>query len=446
MLSLLLLGCTTSDMDRQSHMMAVLTEANASYLERDPVRVADKFEVMADDPFDFMRGSAPWYWQDMAERQAMETHFLKVEGSTQVLLVGDLHPENVGTCLPGEEPWAEQRDSDAALTLEAVDLDGVGLGPWILDLRRAALGMALLVEPMQGCEDDCLVDMIGTFSLAYAEELNVRAQGNPGWDSILSAENGTVLADLMTKARMEGVEGQRIDDWTTGFSVHRRLKLDDDLNKHGQGMLALSTDEEKQLDRLLENYPKPKGFRVLDRARHYGTGVASLPAIRYTILWDLGEDSPDDDFLMEFREVRPPPALPHTSLQPLVAFEDLSTQIIQSAAILWSRPDADVRYTAVVDGDMTFKAFNVGSWFQHLDHTEMQEAWEEGQLTEKDLLKLSASLGRLLAAAHSRGQSGAVIAQDLGADTEILQLELETWAIADRDRSLDDYDLFVDAF
>src|SRR3954451_19697559 len=54
-----------SDSDRQEHIVAVLVDAFADLIERDPRAFRGKFRKMAADPFAFYRGSAPLFYSDV---------------------------------------------------------------------------------------------------------------------------------------------------------------------------------------------------------------------------------------------------------------------------------------------------------------------------------------------------------------------------------------------
>ena len=77
-----------------------------------------------------------------------------------------------------------------------------------------------------------------------------------------------------------------------------------------------------------------EGEPVIDVARRYGMGVASLPAVRYALLFDLGDDSPDDDAMLFLREVVDPPAPPGRLPSVPLLFDSNAARAEQAAPLL----------------------------------------------------------------------------------------------------------------
>ncbi len=133
-----LLACVSDVPDdaRTAWVRDVLTRDNAPWLSRDPDLLAAKYARMAEDPYDFMRGSLSVFLADASAPHAgrSRTTFLDAPEAAAVLVAGDPHPENVSTMLPGG-------DATRPAVLELVDLDGAAFGPWTVDVRRGALGL-----------------------------------------------------------------------------------------------------------------------------------------------------------------------------------------------------------------------------------------------------------------------------------------------------------------
>lgn len=409
-----------------------LTEDNRWWLTRSPSLVETKYARMDADVYDWMRGTAGLFLADglRPDPDRAPTAFLVDPDAAAVLVVGDPHVENLGTCLPGAEPDPGVA-ADGELPLEWVDLDGAAYGPWTVDTRRAALGIALVADAIEGC-DGCVDRAVDAFARAYAAEIVAQGEGR-GWAAAAETEHeGAVVADLRAGARADGSIGAELDEYTVveaderGIGV-RRLARDERLAEDGDGVLALRAREEAQLARLLAVYDAPPDFRVLDAARLYGKGVASLPATRYLVLWDTGHDGLEDDRLLALREVIDPPTVDGMVPGLGAVYRDNAERIEAVATTLWSRPDADARLDGIADGATAFKATTVSGWFQTFDHADVPRLFAVGVAADSDLDAFAATVGRALAAAHARGTTldGApslpVIAGDLaaggGADT-----------------------------
>jgi uncharacterized protein (DUF2252 family) len=373
-----------------------------------------------------MRGTAGLFLADQLrpDLDRAPTAFLAEPDAAAVLVVGDPHVENLGTCLPGAEPDPGVA-SDAELPLEWVDLDGAAYGPWTVDTRRAALSVALIADAIDG-SDGSIDRAVEAFARAYAAEILAQDEDG-GWDAAAETEReGAVVAYLRAGVRSDGAAGAELDKYSVveaderGVGV-RSLARDEGLADDGDGVLALRAREEEQVARLLGSYDAPRGFRVLDAVRLYGRGVASLPATRYLVLWDRGDDALEDDRLVSFREVIDPPTVDGMVPDLGTVYRDNAERIEAVSTMLWSRPDADARLDGLADGATAFKATTVSGWFQTFDHADVPRLFELGVAADPDLDAFAGTVGRALAAAHARGVTlnGApslpVIAADLAA-------------------------------
>ncbi|MEZ4235603.1 MAG: DUF2252 family protein [Myxococcota bacterium] len=411
-----LAACATGsgpDALRTAWLVDQLLDDNRIWLTRDPDLLATKYRVMADDPYDYVRGSVAVFLADLG-RPATDrprTSFLTAEGAAAVLLVVDPHPENVGTLLPGEGPGPTVDALDvtlphpAPLLLEINDFDGAAFGPYLVDVRRALLGLATAVDPV--CDRDCRAPILTAWARGYVDEVEAIADAGPTLPPAPPlATWGYVLDRLLVDAAEEGAERQRLREWTEPTSTGLRFRTVPSPRASGEGIVPLRGDERAQLDRLLAAYQRtasaPPGFRVLDRARRYGGGVASLPAIRYVVAWDRGDDGPDDDEMLEIREVVDPPVVP--GLMPVVptTFDSQAARAVAAARALWSRPDADARLAGLSDGAMAFKVLTESSFDQAFDHRKLQDDVRSGRYVPADLEAWGALLGRQLANVHAR--------------------------------------------
>lgn len=387
-----LLACVSDVPDdaRTAWLRDVLTRDNAPWLSRDPSLLAAKYARMAADPYDFMRGSLSVFLADAAapHPDRAPTRFLADPDAAAVLLAGDPHPENVSTMLPGGDTARPQ-------TLELADLDGAAFGPWTVDVRRGALGLLALAEGTSACDDSCGEQVVRRFAHAYAERSFSSAPAAVGCD-----DPDLPLAALQLCERT--AENARVNDARDSRTLlggpTRVWALDPELDEAGRGLLAVTPEESAQVDRLVDAWSgRPQGFRRLDVARRYGMGVASLPAVRYALLFDLGDDSPEDDTMVFFREVVDPPAPPGRLPSVPLLFDSNAARAEQSARLLWSVPDADPSMAGLTDGAMTFKVVSWSDWQDGFEHTDLVDA------SIATLIGLASVVGDVLAGAHTRG-------------------------------------------
>ena len=387
-----LLACVSDAPDdaRTAWLRDVLTRDNAPWLSRDPSLLAAKYARMADDPYDFMRGSLSVFLADAAapHTDRAPTRFLSDPDASAVLLAGDPHPENVSTMLPGG-------DTTRPRTLELADLDGAAFGPWTVDVRRGALGVLALTQDVPACDDACRVDVARSFADAYAAR-SLSSDPTP----VRCDDAALPLAALLLCERT--AESARIHDAresrTTLEGPARAWALDAAVDDAGRGLLAVTPEERAQVGRLVAAWTgRPPGFRLLDVARRYGMGVASLPAVRYALLYDGGDDHPDDDAMLFFREVVDPPAPPGRLPSVPLLFDSNAARAEQTARLLWSVPDADPRMNGLTDGAMTFKVVSWSDWQDGFEHADFVDA------SVTTLVGLGSVVGEVLAGTHARG-------------------------------------------
>lgn len=417
-------GCAENT--RAGWMIDTLVQADAPWWDRRDA-LAGKYAEMAEDRYAFFRGSAPVFWADVARPGPRDaTAFIREPDAAGILLIGDAHPENFGTNRPdGALPAPE------ALAIEAADLDGAAFGPWIGDLRRSALGIAALIDPIVPAVTD---DAVAALADGYIAGVR---------DPAIPVAYGRIVERLRSKAAIDGVTGSRIAERT----ADERFVLDAGLTD-GSGLVALNDVDRVELGALIDEIALPPGARILDQARRYGAGVASRAAIRYLVLWDRGDPSQDDDDLLGFREVIDPPNLAGHAPAP---FDGAADRVVAAARRLWSDPHADPRLSAVAFGARSFKVQSGGSFFQTLDRFDIADDLAAGDLDERDLVDLAGDMGRWMGAAHARARTAdghdaqAVLLRELGGHEAQLTTELIAASTADLARLDTDWRDFADA-
>jgi hypothetical protein len=434
---------------RQARLVDTLLEDNRVWLSRDPELLAAKYAKMAGDPYDFLRGTAAFFHREAGRVGAERA---RVPGFSdlalhQLLIAGDPHPENFGLYLVGAPPAPVEGPAAPVLVVELNDFDAAGFGhPW-LDLRRLVLGLLVAAEPWEGCLADCRA---GASRAAWEGYLRGVARGAP----VLPAGRGPFLAELEEVAREEGAVDDRLVGETDLEGGERVLERDLALDDAGEGRFSLTAEEQETVDRLIAAYrdhpSAPEGFRAVDAVRRFGGGVASLPAERFTVLFDQGDLRPGSEGLLQIREVVDPPSLPGLPDRRPALLGPGAERAVQAAQWLWGRPDRDPRLAALLDGARTFKVLSWSSYQAGLDHGDLAEVWADGASAE-DLAALAAALGEVLGASHARAPlgdglpAGARLRAALAAAPRDAADQVAATGEADLGRLLQDYRLFLDA-
>lgn len=444
-----LIACGIPEDPRAAWLVEQITRDNRVWWTRDPEVLAAKYRTMAADPYDYMRGTAGVFLRDLERpgTDRLPTAFLSTAKAADILLVVDPHPENVGGFLPG---WPPPPD-DGGFRLDFNDFDAAAHGPWIWDLRRGAAGLSVLLEPIADCDPTtCRDAAVERFAREYARAILDPASAPPvddlgAWGEVVDR----LVDDLIDKGRTRDEVGDQTERGEDGSLVLVREPIDDD----GDGLLDLTDDERRQVDRLVEAFlpHAPDGFRLRDVVRRFGRGVSSQPAFRYYWLWDQGDPGDDDDRLFQVREVVDPPAVPNLAAPVPGLFGGQADRVRAAADALWAVPGSDPLMTGLQDGTMTFKVLSLSGYSDGFDHGDIAKDADKGKTGPEDLIALGGFVGHLLGGAHARGPTASghdardAIREDLDGRVDVLVDELVASARADLQRTLDDHARFVDA-
>jgi uncharacterized protein (DUF2252 family) len=97
-LALIATGCVATNDSRDARIIDNLAEDNYMWARREPELVRMKLVKMQRGPYEWLRGTAALYWQDLTEPGETRPVSAFTDGpSSRVLLIGDPHVENVGT-------------------------------------------------------------------------------------------------------------------------------------------------------------------------------------------------------------------------------------------------------------------------------------------------------------------------------------------------------------
>ena len=457
LLGLLAVGvtaCSVGDADllRQAWLVDALVRDNAVWLPGREDDLAAKYAKMASDPYNYMRGSLAVALADSARPTGERgpNAFLTVDGTESVLIAVDPHPENLGSFFPGVQAPPTELGSAVSLVAEVNDLDGAQHGPWTWDVRRAALGVSLILW-QSGCDVDCRMDLTAHFAEAYAEALVVQAEGGPGWIASVAPSDPGPLAEMVRRATDRGIRRDKLERFTDPLGVDRRIDFESADLPEGQSLEWVDEPAFSQLTDWLDRLGVPGPIERHHVARRRGQGVASLPAERYLVVTRWGQDGDAAWRLLTVREVVDPPILPNRSPGWVPTYSSNAQRLIASSEGLWSRADADGLFFAAGDGGRTFKRVSAGSFFERLDSGDVADRIVESADPRQERLWFVDDVGRLLAAAHARGttasgaSAAAVISADLAGRQGMLVDQVRRDAEVDLQRLLSDHALFVDA-
>ncbi len=244
--------------------------------------------------------------------------------------VGDPHVENFGTLLA----------SDGTVTFEPDDLDAAERVPYLWDLRR--LAVSLVIAARESNRDapaarraaaQAATDIAREAVRAYALTLTETATNTANRD-------GAIIEDLVRRSNEDTPRRGELEELTTLVTDARSLRRGAlDPRDPSRQLTDVSNATRDELTAVLARYrtslhdpPDAAFFTVLDAARALGRGAASLHRARLLVLVRGPSDGPDDDVILEVKEL---PAAPFATL------DSDAARVLEARDWLWTRRDAD---------------------------------------------------------------------------------------------------------
>jgi hypothetical protein len=368
----------------------VLLEHDRAALARDPALVAAKYERMARNTFAFFRGTV---W--LVPREPS-----RFEAAVPVAVIGDPHPENVGTFMT----------TAGVRVVDFNDFDLAGYGSYVEDLRRLAVGLWIVAD-MGDLGHKQRLRMVGELVDGYVAEVKGLARG----------ERPVAL-------REDSFSGE-LDD------ILVRADEAADASKE----VPASEEDRKLAEALLATYPKtlyhPERYKpamfAVKRVTRQHAGVASFPVLRLRVLVEGPGPSADDDWLLELKE--------SVGGQPAALLVDLQRQMQEL-------PDDDPLLGWAASGGREFRVRRLSPAQRRLDAERIAKQVKSPRWSKRDLKDFGADLGRLLARGHCRartrdGRPGLTTVATAVGDGTGLRQETTTFAervaqTADADRKI----------
>lgn len=410
-------GAPTTTDARGVFLQEALAQDNRDLLEREPALTQGKLRKMAATPYNHFRGSAAIYYADLTEPGA--ARYTTRHGSPDaalVRLVGDPHPENIGTF----------RGADGRTRVAFNDLDASLYGPFHLDVWRLALGFEvaghMAGDRLDATQREALRRAV---ALGYADELRrLRASEPPTRFDHAPGEGRReatpILGDLIRRAERDGDAREELSDYTEirdGARVMRLGEIEAPVAADiiSDELVALSGAQERTARDAIARYPQtihdlkaagiddPRAFfAIKGLARRLGAGVSSYPVLRCYVLVEGPTLALDDDVLLEVKESRDPPRLggdtPRYGLDRAV---QNAARVVSAQRALQGTPDADPLLGWADVGAMSLKVRDRTKYQKGVGLDGMIDDLAAGDLSPDDWIAFAEAAGRLLAQAHT---------------------------------------------
>jgi uncharacterized protein (DUF2252 family) len=431
-------GCAGAPIDvREQRVLHALFDDNWTWAAREPALVAFKLTKMQRGPYEWLRGTASLAWRDLMEPggDRLATSFGDA-ASSRVLLVGDPHPENLGTF----------RAADGTMFVDWNDTDGSGYGPFTGDLRRLAAGLVIATDSTIGPE------LARSAATGYAAQIAALARGErPG----ATTRGAHPVFDVeLDKASTRGMVRYNLDELAPVIDGARVLAFRDLEPIAPDGifedrLVPLDVEQSAWAERAIERWRAGRlddaAATIKLRARRIGSGVASYPALRVNVVLEGPTAAVEDDVFLELKETREGLILRGVPQREVAEWTSPAARAVDTQRRLHARPDGDVWLGSAEVGGLSFKIRDREAFQRGLDHEEL----EGRDLAE--LQALAELMGGMLARAHGQARTAegvtgwTVIAPLLAGREAAFVDELTAHALADVEVITSDYARFEDA-
>lgn len=395
-------------------LQEVLAQDNRDLLEREPALTQGKLRKMAVTPYNHFRGTATVYYADMTEpgAQRRTTRFGSADAAL-VHLVGDPHPENIGT----------YRGADGRSRIAFNDLDASLYGPFHLDVWRLSLGFEVaghMAGELLSAEDrEALRRAVAT---GYADEIHLLREGKPPTRFDYAPGEGRrlatpILGDVIRRAERDGDAREELDDYTEIIDGARRMRTGEIEAPEREGIISdalapLDDAQERMVRDALRRYPStlhdpsrvgdPRAFFALKgAARRLGAGVSSYPVLRFYALVEGPTPALDDDVLLELKESRDPPRIADAPRYGLDRKVQNAARVVLAQRALQGVPDADPLLGWADLGPLSLKVRDRTKYQKGVGLDDMIADLSKGDLSPADWIAFAEVAGRLLAQAHT---------------------------------------------
>ena len=345
-----------------------------------------KYDIMAESPYRFFRGTSHLFWQDMFNDWRFSL-FGGVPGS-QTWIQGDAHVYNFGAFA--------NHDGDVIYGLD--DFDDAVVSDYQYDLWRLAVSLVLDTRANGRFDDDDCLDALEALAEAYLSVATTYQENDLEEEIHFTRKTADKpLKKFLKKVDKKKGRGKMLDKWTR-------------LQKNGKRVFDTSSPKLRRLSpqgrkRFIEAFDAYRAareendngfFQLKDVARRLSAGTGSLGTDRYYALIE-GEDSDgEDDIILDIKE-QGGPAL-------LLAMSEEERQAYQNAYPNEGERHAEAFHALAEHPDQYLGWLELdGKIFSVRERSPFKDDFDTTRLTKKSQLKkMAATWGEVLATEHKR--------------------------------------------
>jgi uncharacterized protein (DUF2252 family) len=385
---------------RRRYVRHTLREDHQFRILNRPEGAQSKFDKLAEDVYDFFRGTALLYYRDYA---GTDGHL------PAVVTLGDVHPENFGV-MPNE---------DGAPVFGVNDFDEAAFAPFSYDVKRGAVGFWLACR-RNGFKKKVCRRVVRAFAQGYLDGLTDFARDDAEKWHEYRIDN----SPKMIRKLLKGATQPRADFLSEYLDVAKgRFRSTEEIVPHSKHVGAFQEVVDRYVEANgIEVYGQRAGyFTVCDVAIKKGSGTASLGLDRFWVLLEGPDpDDPSEARLLEFKQAR---ASALTGLVPPQADREADDDEAQTVV--------RAQQVHLVGGDPFYgKAEIDGQLFVARERSPFKDDVDVEDLSEKGMTTYADICGRALAQPHARSDEDTGVMEG-AAEREILKAVRPSVFVAD---------------
>ncbi|CAF0837385.1 unnamed protein product [Adineta steineri] len=280
-----------TDEERSQFIIDIFVKYFGDGIKTNPTAFRGRFRKMAATAFNFYRGSALLFYQDLKVDQDPWIHGHIAAGN--IFIHGDLHAENFGTYL----------DNHGILNFDVNDFDEGYCGPFTWDVKRL-LASLNLVAHSKGCSDKEIEQILRVCVESYLKQVDEFCK-HPINTFSLTLKNTTgkikkILNETRVKSHVEHINAMTvIEDYDRRFIRSKNIKdvdevLRADILKAFEGYLKTIPESKKQGDKSPENF----NYNIKDIVARSSPGIGSAGKISYSILVEGPTETLENDIVL----------------------------------------------------------------------------------------------------------------------------------------------------
>ncbi|CAF3999145.1 unnamed protein product [Adineta steineri] len=280
-----------SDEERSQFLIDVFLKYFGDDIKKNPKAFSGRFRKMSSTAFNFYRGSALLFYQDLKIDRDQWIHSNKTAGN--IFIHGDLHAENFGTYL----------DNNGILNFDVNDFDEGYCGPFTWDVKRL-LASLYLIGHSKGFSDREIEEILRICVESYLKKVYEFCKQKNDYFALTLKNTSGKIKKLLNETRIKS-HVAHLDSMTNIENYDRRFirsKIVQDIDD------TTRTDILNAFETYIKSVPESKktsgysegrkDYKVKDVVARSSPGVGSAGKISYSILIEGPTETLENDIIL----------------------------------------------------------------------------------------------------------------------------------------------------